>query len=371
MNTVLTSTFSPADGVGRVQDILGGAVVLLQADGAATGVLALEAQNVLDVGPPEAVDGLVVVAHHADVLIAPRQELGQEVLEVVGVLVLVNEDVAELPLVVGPDLLVLLQQVDGVEDDVVEVQGVGLPQAAGVAGVDLRDPWHPPVVGAPGLVGKLLRGLVLVLGVGDDGQHRPGLEVLLVQAHILEDVLDHPPTVVAVVDGEIVGKAQVQPLDIPAENAHAGAVEGGGPDVVGGRAAHPPQPLLQLPGGLVGEGDGDNRPGNRRVHGAQPPGLPPVLGAGLRRKALQKGQVLRRGPVGDKVRIAALTKGQQVVHPVDEDGGLAAAGPGQQQQGPLGTQHRLPLPVIQPPVPPGNDGTAGGGVSLFKILYHM
>ena len=51
----------------------------------------------------------------------PRQQRRQEVLEVVGVLVLVDEDVAELPLVILPHLRELLQQTDGVEDDVVKI----------------------------------------------------------------------------------------------------------------------------------------------------------------------------------------------------------------------------------------------------------
>ena len=65
------------NGVGRVQDMAGGAVVFLQTDHPGPLVLLLEGQNVLDGGPPEAVDGLVVVAHHAEVLIPPRQGGGQ------------------------------------------------------------------------------------------------------------------------------------------------------------------------------------------------------------------------------------------------------------------------------------------------------
>ena len=67
-------------GVGRLQNGLGGAVVLLQADGAAGGVLLFKGEDILDGGPAEAVDGLVVVAHHAEVLVSPRQGGGQQIL---------------------------------------------------------------------------------------------------------------------------------------------------------------------------------------------------------------------------------------------------------------------------------------------------
>ena len=84
----------------------------------------------------------------------------------VGILVLVNEDVAKLFLVIGPDLLILLQQMDRVEDDVVKIHRIGLPQAAIIAGVDLGDAGHAPVAGGLGLLGELVRGLIFVLCVG-------------------------------------------------------------------------------------------------------------------------------------------------------------------------------------------------------------
>ena len=180
------------------------------------GILLLEAEDILDIGSPEAVDGLVVVAHHADILPASGQKPCQEVLEVVGILVLVDEDIAELLLVVGPHLLVLLEQMDGVEDNVVEVQGVGLPEPPVIAGIDLCDSGHPPVVGGTGLPGKVLRRLVLVLGVADDSQNGPRLEVLVAEAHVLKNVLDDPLAVVTVVYGKVIGKAAAQALHVPA-----------------------------------------------------------------------------------------------------------------------------------------------------------
>ena len=50
------------DGVGGREDVLGGAVVLLQQDGAGRGVVLLELLDVADGGAAEGVDGLVGVA---------------------------------------------------------------------------------------------------------------------------------------------------------------------------------------------------------------------------------------------------------------------------------------------------------------------
>ena len=73
------------------------AVVLLEAhDVCASGKSLLEVEDVPDVGAAPAVDGLVVVAHDAEVAVAAGEQLHELVLRAVGVLVLVDEDVLEL-----------------------------------------------------------------------------------------------------------------------------------------------------------------------------------------------------------------------------------------------------------------------------------
>ena len=85
----------------------GGAVVALQPDDLGAGEVLLEAQDVVDLGAAPAVDRLVVVADAADVGRALRQQPQPQVLRDVGVLVLVDQDVAEAALVVGEHVRVL------------------------------------------------------------------------------------------------------------------------------------------------------------------------------------------------------------------------------------------------------------------------
>ena len=54
---------------GGRQNVLGGAVVLLQPDGLGVRKVALEIQDVADVRAAPAIDRLVLVAHHADVVV--------------------------------------------------------------------------------------------------------------------------------------------------------------------------------------------------------------------------------------------------------------------------------------------------------------
>ncbi|GAA3297762.1 hypothetical protein GCM10020295_31490 [Streptomyces cinereospinus] len=132
------------DRVGRGEDRLRGAVVLLQQDRRRVRVVLLELEDVADGRAAEGVDRLVGVAHHAQlggrrlapagrhvlVVRAGADELADEgVLGVVGVLVLVDQDVPEAAAVVLGDVREGAEQVDRRHDQVVEVEGVRLAQA--------------------------------------------------------------------------------------------------------------------------------------------------------------------------------------------------------------------------------------------------
>ena len=147
--------------VGGREDRLGRAVVLLELDHARVGEVVLEVEDVADVGAAEAVDRLRVVADDREVAVPDRagvgrtvarlraaalrrapaadEQLQQPVLRVVGVLVLVDEHVAEGVAVALADLLEQLQQVDGAEQQVVEVHRVHAVQVALVDVVDVGD----------------------------------------------------------------------------------------------------------------------------------------------------------------------------------------------------------------------------------------
>ena len=353
------------DCVGRRQDVFGGAVVLLQPDGAAALILVLKRQDILDGGAPEPIDGLVIVAHHADVLMSPRQQGGQQILQVVGVLVLVDENIAELPLVISTHALVLLQQANGVEQNIVEVQCPGVPQLFLVGGIQPGHLLQAEVPAFGALLFKVRRQLQLVLGLGDDRQHGPGRELLVVHPLLLQAVLHDPDGIVSVVDGEGGGEAQL--FNVPAQDAHAGGVEGGGPHIPGFGAQGPLQAVLQLPGGLVGEGDGDDGPGGGGLHGAQAIRPELFLRGRVGEVALQEGQILLRHPVGHLGGVGAPAIANEVGHPVDEHRGLAGACTGQQQQRALGTQHRLLLLLVQLGVIQGDSRPPGA--AELQLLF--
>ena len=257
------------DGVGRGQDVLGGAVILFQQDGGGVRVVAFEVLDVADGGAAERVDGLVGVTDHAQLgrrhaaapslrCPVPDQLAHQHVLRVVGVLVLVDQDVPEPPAVVLGDLREGLQHRDRLADQVVEVQRVGRPQPALVLGVDLGDDAGQLVAGLRRLGRRLLRADQLVLQVGDGVGQQPRRVPLGVEPHVLGDHHQQAARVVGVVDREV-GVQPRQQRRLVAQDPHAGRVERRHPH--GPWRAGPMRcdhALAHLRGGLVGERDGQH-----------------------------------------------------------------------------------------------------------------
>ena len=134
--------------VGQAEHLGRRTEVLLQADDRGGREVPLEGQDVPDVGPPPAVDGLVGIAGYEQVVVAGGQRPGDPVLAGVGVLVFVHQEVLVAARELLPQLLVLLQEQGRADEQVVEVQGAGggellleggrRPSASSAAGIPAR-----------------------------------------------------------------------------------------------------------------------------------------------------------------------------------------------------------------------------------------
>ena len=127
------------DGVRGVEDPLGRAVVLLEPDHGGVREVTFEVEDVADVGTAERVYGLIRVADREQVAMPRRQELRDAVLRVVGVLVLVDQQVREDLLPAVADVVEALEQIHGAHEQVVEVHRVRLVQSSLVLDEDVRD----------------------------------------------------------------------------------------------------------------------------------------------------------------------------------------------------------------------------------------
>ena len=110
----------------------------------------------------------------------------------VGVLILVHQNIMEFPLIVFPDLLILLQELYRHIENVVKIQGVVVLQTLLIDAVDSGDLDNAVIRGAPAVLFHLLRGDEPVLLAADDAEHIPGRIGLVVQALIPQNFLHKP-----------------------------------------------------------------------------------------------------------------------------------------------------------------------------------
>ena len=175
-------------GVGGAQDMTRRAVVLLQLNGLAVFKVLLKVQDVGDVGTAPAINGLVIVAYDHEVLVLGGQQVGDLVLDVVGVLILVDANVAEALLVLVEHLGAGAQQLERAHEQVVEVHRVGGAQAAFQLQVDLRGLF---VVGAIGGFEHVLGADHGVFGRADLAADHVDGELLLLDTERLHNVTHH------------------------------------------------------------------------------------------------------------------------------------------------------------------------------------
>ncbi len=194
----------------------------------------------------------------------------------VGVLIFIDQHVPESPAVVLGYVGEQLHQRNRGADEIVKIEGGCSRQPSLVFGVSLGD-------GGFHVIARLrCEGLVidqLVLRIGHLRQERTRWVTLGIQIQIPDHHLHQTQGVRLVVDAE--GSGHTEPAGFLAQDANAGAVEGGHQHGSRGRTHKFRHTILHLRGSLIGEGDGEDLPGIGVAGGQQVrdparenPGLP-------------------------------------------------------------------------------------------------
>ena len=182
-------------------------------------------------------------------------------------MVLVDENVPEAALIEHAQIGLALQDLHGDGDQIVEIQSVGPGEFGLVGAVDLD---RAPRDGRMGRLGEFVGRLELPLGTRDAAQEGFGghRAFAVSRARGGHGAFDRAELVVAVVDREGGRKASI-PRQLTAEHTGADAVEGSDPVGKAYLRHQHPSPLPHLPGGLVGEGHGEDTPRGDTVGGGE------------------------------------------------------------------------------------------------------
>ena len=174
----------------------------------------------------------------------------------VGVLVLINQDIPESVLILIEDSRERSEQLNGHHQQIVEVHGRRLQQPLLVEPIDVGDLL---VIGPTPLLGERFEVDELVLGVTDCRSYPLRGESLRIEVEITKAVLDETTGIYVVVDRERV--AVTEHRGVLPKNPHASAVERRDPHPAGNPTDEPSNALFHLVGGLVRKGDGQDAVG--------------------------------------------------------------------------------------------------------------
>ena len=110
--------------IGGVQNVSGGSVVLLQLDHHCIRIILFKIQYVADVRAAPAVDGLIVVAHHAQIAFIARHQPHKLILRRIRILIFVHQHIIEPVLIVFQYRRMLTQQHQRFDQQIIEIQRV-------------------------------------------------------------------------------------------------------------------------------------------------------------------------------------------------------------------------------------------------------
>ena len=211
-----------------------------------------------------AIDGLVVVSHREHLSFAAGQEAEPGVLDGVGVLELVDQQVGEAGAVVGEQVVSRAEELVGAEQQLGEVDEPVSPAQVFVGAVD----GHQALVLLAAALLEMARPQSLVLPGVDPGLDPAGYPALLVETEVAQHPADTARLVFAVENLKAGGQSGFlavgaqQPVREPVKGAHPHAPQGASEDGLDARAH-----LSRRP---VGEGDDVDVPGRRFAGGEQP-----------------------------------------------------------------------------------------------------
>ena len=206
--------------VGSIEDVTAGAVVLLQPQGLNLGKVTGEAADVLHLRPTPAVNTLVIITQNKYRSLFTSQQADPRILDGVGILKLVHQNVAEAVAVVGQQLRIVEPHLVGPQQQLGEVDQSAALTGGLVGHIDIDHLGQPVVMAGFDLVGANPLVLLFI--------DKPGRlfrwPALLIEIHLLDQAAHQPQLVLAVEDLEVLG--QVGLLPVAAQQAVGQSVEG-------------------------------------------------------------------------------------------------------------------------------------------------
>ncbi len=250
--------------VGCLEDGGSRAVVALQPDDVSAGKILVELLDVFDAGTAPAVNRLIIVANHHQVIVAAGQHAQPGVLHSVSVLELIDQDMAEAALIVVQQAGIVQPQLVGAQQDFSKVHHAAALTGLFIGGID-REHGAGELVTVVLYVGGAQTFVFLCVDVP---LHLAWGPFVLVNAQRLAQTLDQPKLVITVQDLEVLRQIGFTP--VLAQQPVRQAMESADPHTADRALQQLFDTAAHFAGGLVGKCHGQNAKGRYALHLHQP-----------------------------------------------------------------------------------------------------
>ena len=197
----------PYQAVGRLNDALGGTIVLFQLEESAVGVNLLKVQNVVDICSTKSIDALRVIANNTNTLVLASQLKNDALLGIIGVLILVDQYILEPHGVFFANVWKLAKQSIRLHQQIVKIHRICLLASLFVSKKDSAHGRHLHVCIAFShfrVVCILFSRNKMILCHRNQMMHRSRLVGFVIEIHLLDDGFQQRTRVIFIIDGEIV-----------------------------------------------------------------------------------------------------------------------------------------------------------------------
>ena len=194
------------DAVGCIHNVLRRTIVALQLYNTGTGILCGKLQNVVDVRTTKSIDALRIISHHTNGRIRTGELPNDGMLCRIGVLILIHQDILKALAIMFTHLRLLAKQEISVEQQIIEIHGVGLVATLAIGCIDVAHLGN--VVDAVAFIEGSICGILFrqdkqVLRLRNTVLHHRSLINLIIELHLFYQCLNERPAIGSIVDGKI------------------------------------------------------------------------------------------------------------------------------------------------------------------------
>ncbi len=332
--------------VGRIQNPLAGTIIFLQLDNPGMWKILFKLQDIADIRTSPAIDGLIIISYHTDILTGIRQQLNQHILGKIGILIFIYQYIMKFIPIIIQYIRMKVKQLQGFVQQIIKIQSVVLLQAHFVRRINAGKLLLPVL--ACYLLCIILRTFQIILQASYGSPDLFWRKVLFIDIPFPETIPDDGKLIRIVVNDKAAGIAEF--INVPAQNTHTGGVKRTDPDRGSILSHQTGNPCLHFPGSFIGKGKCQN---SGRINPAKTKKIFCFLRDLLfpSTKILQTIFQYHNIPVGeipgDCLALISIPESHDMGNPVGQNSRFAGSGTGQDQKRPFRCQYGLPLHIVQ------------------------